>query len=95
MDTENLVCLGNVNSVILLDNNGDRSGFIVNVDPDMIVFPDGLKPCYTIRGGKITVGTIFIKLNDPNYDRFFSDFTEKEPEKNFHTYDITLDYNFG
>ena len=95
MDTKNLVCLGAVSDAILLNDHGDRSGLVFNVNPDRITFSDGLKPCYVIRGGKTFIGTLYIKLHDPHNSGFFSGFPEEEKETTFHTYDVTLDYNFG
>ena len=93
MSTEDIVCLGVVSNVILLNDNGNRSGLVFNVDPDLVEFSGGLKPYYIIDGGKSLIGTLYIKLHDPHNSDFFSGFPEKEKEKTFHTYDITLDYN--
>lgn len=94
MGTENLVCLGVVSNAILLNGNGNRSGLVFNVDPDLVEFPGGLNPYYIISGGKSLIGTLYIKLHDSHNSDFFSGFSEEEKEKTFHTYDITLDYNF-
>ena len=97
MDTKNLVCLGAVSDAILLNDNGNRSGLVFNVDPYLVAFSGGLKPYHIIRGGKSLIGTLYIKLHGPHNSGLFSGFPEeeKEEETTFHTYDITLGYNFG